>query len=256
MRSALAHFREIDRILRAARPLVLLDFDGTLAPIAPSPQEARMSAFTKHALRSIVRLADVVIISGRSVSDVRKKVGLRGVTYVGNHGLEWSLPGGGVPVSSQSRKKLNSLYRILMQRRRAYRGLYLEKKRFTFAAHYRLIEPAARKKLAREIIAATKKIDDDCDLRVFQGKRVWEIRPSIRWTKGEMALAILRRHKRPRSATLYVGDDTTDEDAFRALRGAITVRVGKSKRSAARYFLVRRSDVDTLLVRIATSLRA
>lgn len=256
MRNALLHFREIEEGLRAARPLLLLDFDGTLSPIAPTPGEARLLASTKRILRSLGRRTDIVVISGRSASNVRKKVGLRGIEYAGDHGLEWHLSGnkGNARVSAHVRKKLSSFYRACVPLSRTYHGLLLEKKRFTLALHYRLVSAPLCKRLAREILATLKGIDDGRDLQMLRGKKVLEVRPSIQWTKGELALRILRRYKRPLSAVIYMGDDTTDEDAFRALAGATTVCVGNSKRSAARYFIARRSAVDTFLTRIAKSL--
>ncbi|TBR23614.1 trehalose-phosphatase [bacterium] len=217
------------------RLLVALDFDGTLAPLAPRPELARLPEATRAALRALAARADVVVavVSGRGLRDLQTKVGLARVAYAGNHGFElavdgwrWTHPG--VPARraalARALADATSLCRLA-------HGAWVEDKGPTFTVHVRAVRDRAGEAALRAgLSAALRRIGG---LRLVPGKRVYEVRPRVDWDKGR-AVELLRRLLAPRAACVYVGDDVTDEDAFRRLAGkALTVTVGHGPSAAS-----------------------
>jgi trehalose 6-phosphate synthase/phosphatase len=207
----------------AQRPTaaLFLDYDGTLTGLARRPEDARLSDAARQALEQARRApnVDTVIVSGRSLADLQQMVGVPGLTYVGNHGFEIEGPGisyrhGGV---ERFRATLDAVARELEAL--AIEGAWVERKGMTLAYHLREVPPGQRQ-------AAERRAERVCRrrrLRVRQGKCVVEVRPPIEWHKGHAVLYVLvRRHGADwisKVRALYIGDDVTDEDAFRSLRG-------------------------------------
>lgn len=230
--------------------LVAMDFDGTLASLAPHPEKAAMPVEIHRLLKHLSRKRSVrvVIASGRSLRNIKSKVGLRGLYYIGNHGLEIQGPGGmwlhpaGRGVSDMMRKLAKRLPSALTD----FPGVWLENKIFTLCLHFRSapagIEPRSLRKLLDRFIQPYRD-----RLRIAPGKKVWEIRPRLRWNKGKALRKILERMK-GKWIVLFVGDDATDEEGFRSLGPrAMTVRVGHSKKSRARFRLRNQKQVSALL---------
>ena len=222
-------------VARAARRpgalrTLLLDLDGTLAPIAPAPDEARVPPPLLAALRRLLgRGWSVAVVSGRAASQVRSLVPVRGVRIFGSHGAEGSWDGGARPRPPRAAlEKLATLETRARRLARAVPGAYVERKPLGIALHDRKV---ARGDLAtwRQRACALLAAADLDGLEVLRGRRVIEVRP---WGhhKGrvvEELLAAARPRGRDRSL-LALGDDRTDEDMFRALRGrGLTVRVGR-----------------------------
>lgn len=219
----------------AARLLVALDFDGTLAPLAARPETVRLPSATADVLRALAGRADVLVavVSGRPLKDLRPRVGLLRAAYAGNHGLEaaagvwrWTHPG--------VRGRRAALRRVRDEARRLCLlapGAWVEDKGATLSVHVRAVRGAAGESaLAGALAAAVRRAGG---LALKTGKRVYEVRPRLAWDKGR-AVELLRRRLAPGAACVYVGDDATDEDAFRRLRGkALTVKVGRGPTLAA-----------------------
>ena len=215
-------------------PLVLfLDIDGTLSPIAPRPEDAIVPDGTKTVVRQLVELPDchVVVITGRAAADARRVVDIPGVWLIGNHGLEIARPQG-EPLIRTDVAAHESTIQAAVERAlvavSTFPGVFVEDKRWSMAVHFRLAAGDVEPHLA-PLIAS---IGADLGLRVALGKKVVELRPPIDVNKGTGALTVCRMlgvlHNDP--SILCAGDDLTDEDAFRALRGAyprcVTVWVG------------------------------
>ena len=211
---------------------VLLDVDGTLAPIAPRPEQAKVPADTCKALERLIEIPDahVAIVTGRSVRDARRIVPLKGLGVIGNHGFEM-LGESGEVISEPAAISYLDVVREAAQRLgplvKEIHGIVLEDKQWTLSVHYRL---AARPSIPR-VTEEVQRVGSDLGLRITRGKEVLELRPPLDVNKGTAAVLWVKRLGFSTAASvLYIGDDRTDEDAFRELRSAfpkaVTIRVG------------------------------
>ena len=245
--------------MAGAHLLVLLDFDGTLAPIAPTPDEAALPSATRC---SLARLAasprcTVAVVSGRAIDDLRAKVGLAGVAYVGSHGLE-SADAPALPVYDPPRPVRELLARLkerLGARLAAVPGSLLEEKKASLAVHYRRVDPSEVARVEEAVRGGVAELDSGGALDVAPGKMVLEIRPRVEWNKGTAVERLIRAEERRRSGAvfpLYVGDDATDEDGFRALAGrGLSVLVGERPDSSASHFVADTEEVARMLRALA-----
>ncbi len=244
---------EIRSRIVGERPIALLaDFDGTLAGFADTPDAVALPGDVRTALAQIAHnpRTTIGIVSGRALGDIRLRVGLDGIVYAGNHGLEIAGPGGTWthPEAAQAREVIAACSRRLQQRLRGVPGAWVEDKGLTAAVHYRQtphrftegVRVAVHEEIAR-VPSGT--------LILRPGKRVLEIRPDVSWDKGAAVRWILTRlygEDWPRVArVVYAGDDRTDEDVFETLADpAVTVKVGPHVYpTAARYHLDSVEDV-------------
>lgn len=245
-----------ERIRRSRHLLLLLDYDGTLAPIAPEPEEARLPPATKSVLRRLSHSpkVSVALISGRALSDLRRLVGLRNLTYVGNHGLEIQRYGirKVVRVIPNAYRAAMSLIRPRLSTMVAgVPGSHLEDKGLSLSLHYRLVHRDQVRRLRaafrREVLPFVR----SGTLTVLTGKKVIEVRPSLNWTKGHAVRWLLRRMRRRSVLSIYIGDDRTDEDAFAVLIRGITIRVGAHRPSKAQYYVRGTREVFSFLEMMA-----
>lgn len=235
-----------------ASPLVLLlDLDGTLAPIAPTPAMAQVPSATRLVLERLAGVPGVVVaaVSGRSALDASRLLGVAGAWVIGNHGYEVMNPAGSIAVHPDAVAHRESMAEAARQLSsiQMVEGALLENKQWTLSVHYRNVKEGARavQDRVREVAA-------ERGLRVTDGKMVVEVRPPIDVDKGTAALEFaLRREALPTGSVLYAGDDRTDEDAFRALRPAgraVTIRVGSdADESAAEFTLSSSAELGELL---------
>ena len=237
--------------------VLFLDYDGTLAPIAQIPSQAILSQEIKELIEQLVKIPvfQLVIISGRTLADVKEMVDIDGILYIGNHG--WEIDGSSMHFESLISVQVSSImkrikYELITQLS-DIPGAFVEDKGVTLSVHYRLV---ARDKelLVRRIF------DHICmpyrrqnEIKVRAGKKVLELRPPVEWDKGKAALWLLRKQEMLRGKEnvlpIYIGDDSTDEDAFTALKNkGITAYVGTPKRfSAAKYCLAGPQEVTEFL---------
>jgi trehalose 6-phosphate phosphatase len=219
----------------AGTPLVvMLDVDGTLAPIAPRPEDAAVSPATRAVVERLVA-ADgvrVVLVSGRAAHDALGIVAVAGVWTIGNHGFEIVTPEGEVETDAELVSESASIAqaaRDLEPIVAAVPGALLENKRWTLSIHYRLAARAAIAPLRDQVAQVALALR----LRVTDGKEVVEVRPAARVDKGTAVVTMGERlHGFGSGASiLFAGDDRTDEDAFRSLRArsprAVTIRVAE-----------------------------
>ncbi len=228
-----------------ANVLLAFDYDGTLAPIAPTPEEARMRWTTRVLLGRAARLYPCVVISGRALDDLTRRLRHIPAWYLfGNHGLEPPPPGDDAPAAAQR------WARLLKTRLPPDPGLVIEDKRYSLTIHYR----NARDK--RSAIAAIEQVVGELpDARALAGDEAVSLLPRGGGNKG-VALQQACRWFACDSA-VYVGDDGTDEDAFASSfpEKLLSVRVGRADGSRAAYHLDGQADIDSLL-EILVELRA
>jgi len=242
---------EIRERVRTAGALALfLDYDGTLTPIVRHPSQARLSAGTRRLLRrfSVEEKIWVAVVSGRALEDVRRMTGVNRICYVGNHGLE--LEGPKLlyvnPTAKKCRPVLRRIARRLKEAVSSIPGAWIEDKGFTLTLHFRKAAPAG-KKLARGVFhGVVRPYREKKQVRITAGKEVFEVRPPVRWTKGTAVSWLLARRAALSPGPVlpvYIGDDLTDEDAFRALgtRG-ISVAVGAGNPLTRAQYRVRSSS--------------
>jgi len=223
-----------ERVASADRLLVMLDFDGTLAPIVPRPADARIPPATRGTLEELARSEQVVLafVSGREISDVRRLVGIAPAHYFGSHGRQRLRPGDDhVEVDERYSDAINAACDRLEQALSGFSGFAVENKQVSAAVHYRNVAAGLHDELAAAVLSVIASIPT---LRVSAGKMVFDITPLDGIDKGTATEQLL---KEAGGLALYYGDDTTDEAAFVRLAGdAITVFVGPSNAdSAARY---------------------
>ena len=242
---------EIQKQIRSQKHLLfLLDYDGTLTPIAPTPRQARLSPQTKLVLRRLSRKPNIslAVISGRALTDLKGMVGLRNLAYAGNHGLElWHKKRQTVKIPRALKKALSDVTRILRKVRREFDGVVMEDKGLSLSFHYRLVKAKGLTPLKIKFWNHVMPLVRSGTIRVVKGKRVFEVRPNVPWAKGHAALWFMKRLASASCLLIYIGDDQTDEDAFRVLKRGITIRVGQHHRSEAKYYVRRVREVIRFL---------
>jgi len=240
---------------RFANFYFFLDYDGTLTPIVSRPEVALLPPEAKKAL---IRLRDcpgvfLSIISGRVLEDLYGRIGIPGITYVGNHGLEIRNPAGihKTVLSASRKKELKQIQAALKANLGSLPGMILEDKESFLSVHYRIVARKDQTRVAREMEQIKKKWKDRWT--VVPGKMVYEIRPRADFHKGKAVQDLLKGAPALSVLPFYFGDDQTDEDAFRFLKGrGITVFVGSPKSaSGAEYYLQSPGEVLETLKRLA-----
>jgi alpha,alpha-trehalase len=225
-------FDDIQRRFSTQSPVVFLDYDGTLTPIVDRPEDAVLSTAMKATLTRLAERLTTAIISGRDLEDVRARVGIEGVIYVGSHGLDILLADGTRRSADGAEAFLDALDRaeaLLHTRIDGIRGAIVERKRFALTAHYRLV-------IDTEIPLIEAAVDEALNttegLRRQGGKRVIELLPELDWDKGSAVrwlvdqLSEAASTRITESVPVYIGDDITDENVFQTLRvDGVTVAV-------------------------------
>jgi len=239
-------------ITDAGECLLLLDYDGTLAPIVPDPEEAFLLPGMKELLDELRGIAGVhiAVVSGRALCDVRLKVGLD-VTYAGNHGLE--IEGSGIDfVDKDAKAAAGIVSRICEDLRDAVAripGAVLEMKGLSASVHFRRVREEDEGRLAAAVHEAAARYSEQ--IAVLPGNKILEIRPRVTSHKGTAAQLILQSLSAGSDVLpVCIGDDLTDEDMFRQFPEGITVRVGRCEDSAAKYCLRGVPEVAEMLRRI------
>lgn len=205
------------------RAAVLCDIDGTLAPIAERPEAAAVPDAAREALRALAgRYGMVACVSGRRAAEARRLVGVQGLIYVGNHGLEALWPDGDEvrldPATSKGEARAREFIAGIDRARLDAVGLRIEDKGPIQALHWRGVpSPAAAELQAKEVAALAQA----SGLAPRWGRKVLELRPMAGIDKGSAILRLMLDHRQLRRA-LYGGDDRTDLDAFRALRWMVS----------------------------------
>ncbi len=240
------------------RPLsVFLDFDGTLVPIASHPSMVKLSEPMREALAACIERddTDIAIVSGRSLRDIQKQVPIEGIVFAGNHGLEISGPGVADyrhPDIDHYAERAVELAHQLAEIEAP--GTWTEAKGASLTFHFREAEIERQ----AEVAEAARRLVRDAGFQPRDALCAVEARPPIGWDKGHAVLHVLREKYGPGWSewlrAIYAGDDETDEDAFRGLRGlGATFRVGPATQpTRARRRLSDVAAVETLLRWIAT----
>ncbi len=250
-------FDDINRIKKRLHKVdcvvLFMDYDGTLTPIVERPDLAILSEETKDLLHNISRLSKytLCIVSGRQLDNLKKLIGIRDIYYVGNHGLEVEGPDVNYVNSSaiKIRPIIDELYQKFTNELRYIEGVLLEHKNIAVTVHYRMVHdnniPEVKDIFGRIIQSYLEK----GDIRITENKKTLEVLPNADWNKGKMILYILdllNNNKTKSVLPIYIGDDTTDEDAFSALdnKGVSVIVSEQIRESYAKYYV---KDVDGVI---------
>lgn len=227
--SALNMFDEITYNSNGKQIVVFLDYDGTLSPIVPDPDKAYMSKKMRVTLKDLTRHFPTAIVSGRCLDKLHSFVRLEELYYAGSHGMD--IKG---PTKSRSTKKdvndgvllqpaseflpmINEVYKILVEKTKCVLGAKVEHNKFCLSVHFRCVDEKSWAALAEQVSLV---LNEYPQLKLTQGRKVLEIRPTIKWDKGkalEFLLESLGYGNSNNVFPIYIGDDRTDEDAFKVL---------------------------------------
>lgn len=232
--SALTSFELIANTARGKRIALFLDYDGTLSPIVDNPDHAFMSNAMRVAVRNVAKYIPTAIISGRSCDKVRKFVGLKELYYAGSHGMDIMGPvrpptdhttatnevkeGNLYQPASEFLPMINEIFVSLVEITKSIEGAKVENNKFCVSVHYRNVDEKSWTMVAQYVQDTIKNYPR---LRLTHGRMVLEIRPVLKWDKGkavEFLLESLGLSNCDDVVPIYVGDDRTDEDAFKFLR--------------------------------------
>lgn len=235
-----------DRLAETEGVLFCTDFDGTLAEIAEDPDAPELTSANREAL---LRLCDhdrvhVAVISGRELTDLRSRVGIEEIDYAGNHGLELRRDDETTvhPVAEKRKRELDAIIGAI-EDRLADTDCFVEDKSVSATIHYRAAPDRAAE--VSKIVESAVETVASGGFELSSGKEIVELTPEIAWDKGR-ALSLLAAEYEG-WLTIYVGDDTTDEAAFRVLSDGIGIHVGASEETAADYRIESPEAVERFL---------
>ena len=234
----------IHHIFHGKTPFVALDYDGTLLPINDQPSPVIITPEIHDLLESLSRLVPVAVLSGRSLANIRATVNLPGIIYSGNHGFEIEGPGFifSPPVSPDILARVRSAADKVHRAFAGIQGTFVEDKGITLSLHFRWARDQDIPAIEAQFDRVVRPLSDKGRLCIIQGKKIFEVRPPVEWDKGKALQWILTHaplaHPYGPLYPLYAGDDTTDEDAFAALKDSgLTLHVGARSSSAAQYYV-------------------
>lgn len=237
--SAIASFEQLINCAKRKRVALFLDYDGTLSPIVDNPDHAFMSNLMRAAVRNAAKCFPTAIISGRSRDKVSEFVGLTELYYAGSHGMDIMGP---VQPTSKDQTRCNmsidkqgkdfnlfqpaseflpmidEVFRSLVEITKDVVGTKVENNKFCVSVHYRNVEEKSWTIIAESVEEILKHYPR---LRLTHGRKVLEVRPVLNWDKGkavEFLLESLGLSNCDNVLPIYIGDDRTDEDAFKVLK--------------------------------------
>ncbi|MQM15076.1 hypothetical protein Taro_048013 [Colocasia esculenta] len=254
--SALGMFDEIANLSEGKQIVMFLDYDGTLSPIVDDPERAFMSEAMRAAVRDVARYLPTVIVTGRCRQKVYSFVRLAELYYAGSHGMDIKGPKctrGMKSVLFQPASEflpiMDEVYRTLTEKTKSIPGAKVENNKFCVSVHFRCVDEKRWVGLAKQVQAV---LIGYPKLRVTHGRKVLEVRPTIKWDKGKALEFLLESLGFANSGDVlpvYIGDDQTDEDAFKVLRErgqGLGILVSKVPRDTnATYSLQEPSEAST-----------
>ncbi len=239
--------------------MFLSDFDGTLTPIVDRPESAFLANDITRLLQRLMHLPglSVGIVSGRSLGDLKRRVGIPGLVYAGNHGLEIEGPGIDFvsPLALELRPVLSVIHLVLSRALASIRGAFVEDKGLSLSVHYRMVDPSQVQYVNQIVEKTVGPAEAIGKVRLAAGKMVHEIRPALDWNKGKAVRMLMKCYgkggRRSGLVPIFLGDDLTDEDGFKMIEAygdGVSIFVGPGGRhTAARYYLESSEEVSGLL---------
>ncbi len=251
--SALTSFSDIKNKINGRQVALFLDYDGTLTPIASHPENAHLTEDMREILKRLAHHYPILVISGRDLRDVMQRVALQDIYYAGSHGFEIHGPHNlsiEIPEAEAAIPNLEKALKELNALATHFSGALVQNKRFAIAFHFRNVAEEKKQNLKDGISQIARQYPN---LRLTHGKEVMELSPAIDWDKGKAVLWLLKKIPMEKPFfSIYLGDDLTDEDAFKVLgNNGIGIIVKETPRDTfASYALEDPSEVKQFLERL------
>ncbi|CAJ2644365.1 unnamed protein product [Trifolium pratense] len=264
--SALKLFDQILYSAKGKQIVVFLDYDGTLSPIVADPDKAFMTRKMRGTLKDIARNFPTAIVTGRCRDKVINFVKLAELYYAASHGMDIMGPTKNQIAAEKTNKAvlfqpasqflpmIDEVYKILLEKTKSVSGAKVENNKFCLSVHFRCVDEKSWAPLAEKVRLV---LNEYPKLKLTQGRKVLEIRPTIKWDKGkalEFLLESLGYENSDDVFPIYIGDDRTDEDAFKVLRrrdqGVGILVSSVPKETNASYTLQDPSEVEHFLRRL------
>ncbi len=235
-------------LIKKEKSFLFFDFDGTLVPIMKNPKDCYLSDNVRESLYKLKDKIKIGIISGRDLRDLKKRVSVEGIYYSGSHGLQ--IEGPDIKYTSPDAYRLkpyiDEIYSKVKSVSKRFAGALVEKKPLSFTLHYRQVENKPRKEMKRlffDIINYSR----GNNIKVLNGKMIFEVLPAIDWNKGT-AVSLMIKSFNKKILPTFIGDDITDETVFSEIKDqGLTVKIGYSKKTVAKYFLRNQTEVYKLI---------
>ncbi|KAF8103544.1 hypothetical protein N665_0188s0475 [Sinapis alba] len=264
--SALNMFDEIVNVANGKQIVMFLDYDGTLSPIVADPDKAYITHEMREVVKNVALNFPTAIVTGRSIDKVRSFVKLNEIYYAGSHGMDIEGPTNEYAYGDESNQgvlfqparefvpMIEKVFKILEEKTKWIPGAMVENNKFCLSVHFRRVDEKRWTGLAEQVKSV---LIDYPQLKLTQGRKVLEIRPTIKWDKGQALIFLLKSlgfEKSEDVVPVYIGDDVTDEDAFKVLRerghgfGILVSKVPKE--TNASYSLEDPSQVNEFLKRL------
>ncbi|CAG7904890.1 hypothetical protein IGI04_029056 [Brassica rapa subsp. trilocularis] len=264
--SALNMFDKIVNAAKGKQIVMFLDYDGTLSPIVEDPDKAYITHEMREVVKNVALNFPTAIVTGRSIDKVRGFVKLNEIYYAGSHGMDIEGPTSEYAYGGESNQgvlfqparefvpMIEKVYKILEEKTKWIPGAMVENNKFCLSVHFRRVDEKRWTGLAEQVKSV---LIDYPQLKLTQGRKVLEIRPTIKWDKGQALNFLLKSlgfEKSEDVVPVYIGDDRTDEDAFKVLRergqgfGILVSKVPKE--TNASYSLQDPSQVNEFLRRL------
>ncbi len=257
--SAIQSFDEIMEKIKGKELAAFLDYDGTLTPIVERPEDAIMADDMREVIAELSKQCKVAIVSGRDRADVQERVKLDNLFYAGSHGFDIKGPGGFEKIHDKGKEFIPILDRVEQELEKTLQtidgGAQVERKKFSVATHYRRVAEENVQKVKDAVDKVLHKYDS---LKKGGGKKVIEIQPAVDWHKGKAVRWLLDALEldREKAVPMYIGDDLTDENAFREIKkdGIGILVATEEKKTEAHYVLADTDAVRAFLKRLSTSI--
>lgn len=256
------HSQEIfGTIEKADGKILFLDYDGTLVFLKDKPDDIITPNKVKIVLEKLIRDPEfnIFIITGRTLHEIKNLLDIKGLSFAALHGLEVCLANGKKFCWKPSENEQSILKKIkekVFYEFKEEKGIYIEDKGVTLAFHYRMLPRERVKYTTGRFVDIVKRTDEGNVLEIIKGAELIEIR-SRGWNKGKATEFLLNNiNGRKYAIPIYIGDDTTDEDAFACLKNrglTIFVSNGSEKPTSAQYWLKNPDDVLVFLKSILTA---
>lgn len=233
---------------------LFLDYDGTLTPIVKKPSLAKMKNNQKKLLKKLALSSDIFlcIVTGRTLKNIKNLLYLPKTFYIATHGFEFFCPAHSIkkPFPEKKLKALILLKRKLRFLLSKFPKSLLEDKKWILTYHFRLVPRKNQKEFVKLFKSITRPFLKSKKIKLHEGKKIIELRPPTNWNKGKAVQYLIKKLKLKKYLPIYIGDDKTDEDAFKVLKNkGITIKVGKGK-TLAKYRFGNAANVYSFLDKV------